>query len=144
MKNIVVGAVVVFVVGAGIGFYGGMKYQSNKAPMPGTFAGRSGQNGGRQSFGGMTIGTIISKDASSITLQLASGQTGQSGSRIVLFSGTTEISKFDAGTAGDLKAGSTVMVRGTQNSDGSLTAQQIQLRPAMPSVSPQAETPNVK
>lgn len=136
MKNIFVVAAVALVVGAGIGFYGGMKYQSSKAPTPGAFAGRSGQNGNRQSFGGMTTGTIIAKDASSITLQLVSGQTGQSGSRIVLFSGTTEISKFDAGTASDLKVGTTVMVRGTQNTDGSLTAQSIQLRPPMPSGSP--------
>ena len=137
MKNqqllIIVGVVALLVGGAG-GFYGGMKYQSSKAPAQGaqSLAGGGGRQGGGQfgprggrQGGGFTNGTILSKDDKSVTVKLRTG-----GSQIVFYTGSTQVGKMVDGTAADLSVGQNVMVGGTTNSDGSITAQTIQLRPA--------------
>ena len=88
--------------------------------------GTNGQrNGGLRGFGGGTIGQVLSKDANSITVKLPDGST-----KIVFFSGTTTIDKTAQGTSTDLKTGETVAVNGSANSDGSITAQRITVRPA--------------
>lgn len=43
---------------------------------------------------------------------------------------STEISKFSEGAINDLEIGKNISINGTANSDGSLIAQMIQLRPA--------------
>jgi hypothetical protein len=120
MNKLISVAAVAVVLGGALGFYGGMQYKGSQVPSRANFAAnfRNGQNGG------MTAGKIISKDAQSITIQM------QEGSRIVFFSGTTDISKMVAGSAADLAIGTDVTVRGTQNADGSLAATSIQLRAA--------------
>lgn len=52
-------------------------------------------------------------------------------SKIVLFSDKTEINKAAEATKEDLKVGEKVAVFGTENSDGSVTAQNIQLNPQL-------------
>jgi hypothetical protein len=47
--------------------------------------------------------------------------------KIVLVSATTQITKSATGTQADLKTGENVVVTGTPNSDGSLTATNVQL-----------------
>lgn len=87
-------------------------------------------------------GEIIAKDGQSITVQLLArpNSTGQnsdeqeSGSRLVFFSETTEVTKTAEATSSDLEINKTVLVTGKQNSDGSLTAETIQLSPLMPLV----------
>lgn len=127
MKNkMIIAAVFVFVIGGAAGFYGGTKYQNSKLPMPQRGSFRQGANGG-----GMTAGQIIAKDATSVTVQLTDG-----GSRIVFLTSATPVMKTVSGTSADLAVGTNVIVTGTVNSDNTVTAQSIQLRPNMPSPTP--------
>jgi len=117
-------AVVIIVA---LSFYLGMNYGKGQNTKP-SFANGNFQ-GARNARGGNFIsGDIISKDNNSITVQLPTG----SGSKIIFYSGTTQINKSASGTADDLSKGTSVSVTGTTNSDGSITAQSIQIRPARP------------
>lgn len=69
-------------------------------------------------------GEIVSADDNSITVKLVDGS-----SRIVLFNDKTEINKAEVATKDNLKVGEKVAVFGTSNTDGSVTAQNIQLNP---------------
>lgn len=130
MKNNIVWIILIVVVGAGA-FFGGMKYQQSKRTSQ--FAGANGiqgrAQGQRQGVGNRigfqpVNGDIISSDAQSITVKLADGS-----SKIVLFSDKTQINKAAIATKTDLVTGEKVAVFGTNNTDGSVTAQSIQLNP---------------
>lgn len=140
-KFIPVFILIIIIVGVGCFFAGSKFGKSNKALGPGGEgfptngqAMGSGTIGGSNRSGGNSIsGSILSKDDESITVET------QSGSKIVLFSNSTDISKSVDGTSVDLEVGKTVMVSGTSNSDGSLTATSIELRTipvVMPSATP--------
>lgn len=138
-KNIIwgiVGVVVLVVV-----FLGGVSYgkgqTGNSQTGNQTFSGngRGMRNGGGLG-GGFTVGQIIAKDATSITVQLMSlgsangvPSTTQSGSKIVFFDSNTKITKTVDGTPADLAIGAQVSINGTANSDGSVSAQTVQIRP---------------
>ena len=155
MKNKVIVLVSLIIVGAAC-FYGGMKYDQRKAAASlasfngrGNFgnmtdeqrqrmAERSGANGGnfigpdgaapsgqraRMGGAGFVLGEILSKDDKSITVKLADG-----GSKIILFTDSTQITKSSAGSADDLSVGANVTITGSANSDGSVSAQNIQVR----------------
>jgi hypothetical protein len=141
-RNQVIGAVIILVVVAGGSFYAG-KSMASAAPARGQFgagfaAGTGGANGtagfaGRGAAGtrggaagGFTSGTIISSANGSISIQQQNG----SSTEIVLLSPTTMILKQTSGTAADLTTGTSVTVTGTANSDGSMTATSVQIRPA--------------
>lgn len=124
--------VVVIVVAA---FYGGMVYGKSGSPTRGQFGNgqftgrldgttgmgvRGGMNGG-----GFTAGEIISKDELSITIKMQDGST-----KIVLVGSSTQVMKSTTGSSDDLTTGTNVTVTGTANSDGSVTAQSVQIRPA--------------
>lgn len=132
--------VVLLVLIGGGSFYGGMKYADSKRAASfaatrnsggfrnatGTFGGGRGAAAGRGGMGGFATGEIISKDNNSVTIKLRDG-----GSQIAFFSSSTQVMKSATGSVDDLKAGENVMIAGSANSDGSVTAQNIQLRPAM-------------
>lgn len=69
-------------------------------------------------------GEIIESGSDSVTVKLVDGS-----SKIVLFSDRTEINKAQKAEVSDLNVGEKVMVVGQENSDGSITAQNIQLNP---------------
>jgi hypothetical protein len=137
MKTSLIITVVFALVAAAAGFFGGMQYQKSKAP---TFSGRfgNGQFGPGQGFvrgngtgngqnrGGFrpVSGEISAVDDKSITVKLPDGS-----SKIVILSEKTEINKADTVGTDELKSGVQVAVFGTENSDGSVTATNIQLNP---------------
>lgn len=141
-KTIIITIVVAVVVGAGA-FYGGMKYQQSKQSASirqfaaGQFGGgqgfRAGAGGNRANLQAV-MGQIITSANNSITVKLQDGS-----SKIVLLSSNTVINKAEQATAADLVVGTTVRITGQTNSDGSVTASNIQLNPmvrASPSPSP--------
>ncbi len=128
IKPIVITALVALVV-AGISFFGGMKYQQSKIPALGSgrfaFNGQRGlgMGGGNRGFRPLS-GQVIAIDDKSMTVKTQDGST-----KIILLSESTTYSKSNSGTKSDLASGKTVAVFGTENSDGSLTAQNVQLNP---------------
>jgi len=122
MKNNIVLTIVLILLALGAGFFGGIKYQQSKRPAF-TRGGIGQSQGNRMGFRPVN-GEIINADSKSITVKLADG-----GSRIILLSDKTTINKANQATKSDLKTGEKVAVFGTENSDGSVTAQNIQLNP---------------
>ena len=136
------GAGVVAVLVILVSFWGGMQYQKSQPASAGAgrFAGQAGPagaRGGRMGAGnGFVGGTIMTKDATGITIKLATppgataDNTNNAGSKIVFINDKTQVGKFSTGSAADLTVGATVTVTGTPNTDGSVTAQMVQIRPA--------------
>lgn len=131
MKNKNILIIILMMAAGGGAFFGGVKYQQSKIP-----AGRFGnfqaeRNGGQsQSRAGQGArpvnGEIIAVDDKSITVKLQDGS-----SKIIILSDTTAVNKSAEGSRDDLKMGEKVGVFGTENSDGSIMAQNIQLNPTM-------------
>lgn len=145
-RKIIPVLIILLLIGA---FYGGMKYTQSKSPTGSLQAGigqrnpqdfenfrnlseeerqemfsaRGGQrmNANREGFAN---GEIIAKDEQSITVKLPDG-----GSKIIFFSETTAIRKMTDGVVADLAEGEQVVITGKQNSDGSITAESIQISP---------------
>lgn len=144
MQKIFLSVFIVAIVVGGGAFYGGMKYQANKttkerqqSALGGQqFGGPAGWRGGtpgsetagknlsgRAGGANLVGGEIIARDETSVTVKLRDGS-----SKIIFFSDSTEIMKSVKGAVSDLEIGQTVSVGGKQNSDGSFTAETIQLR----------------
>ena len=127
--------VAIMLVVALVFFYCGMKYSQSQSPARGQFA--MGQFNGQgipggaagartaRNFGGAINGSIIAVDAQSVTVKDRNG-----GAKIIFLAASSEITKSVAGTAADLVIGQNIMAMGTPNSDGSITAQTISVRPA--------------
>ena len=112
------------------GFFTGMKYSQSKIAdgrqnISRQFGqGTNAQLGGRRFNARPISGEIVSIDDKSITVKMQDGQ-----SKIVLISESTQINQATQASKTDLKQGTTVAVFGSENSDGSVTAQNIQLNP---------------
>lgn len=137
-QNILI-LILIAIISAGGGFFAGSKYQpkqiaNQRTQFVGQFGNRGqvGDLGAREvgnnrmaGFrGGQILGDIISADDKSITVKLADGS-----SKIILFSSSTSINKAAEAGLEDLKAGEKVAVFGSNNTDGSISAQNIQLNP---------------
>ncbi len=121
-KSLIITILVALVVGAG-SFFGGVKYQQSQTPaQSNSQRGSRGQGQNNQGFRPV-VGEIVSVDDKSLTVKLMDGS-----SKIVLFGGKMTINKTSDATKTDLQVGGKVGVFGTTNSDGSVTAQNIQLR----------------
>ena len=117
-------AVVFFFVGMIVGK--GMSGRTGIAGGGYSASSTRGYGGGRGgSGGGFASGQISDIEGQSITLQLPNGN-----SEVVLYSSSTQVIKPTTASMSDLTVGTQVMIGGTQNSDGSLTAQSIQIRGA--------------
>jgi hypothetical protein len=120
----------------GIGYKIGSK-KSGFGPMNGQLQGRTMMGGpGRSSTGmrgnGNVAGTVLSQDAASLTLTLPQG-----GSRTVLITPTTTVLKTAPGIMGDIQKDSFLMVSGTSNADGSISASTLSIRPKPETVIPE-------
>lgn len=144
-KKLITTVVVAVVVAAG-SFFGGTVYEKNKLSSQGLLrsASAQGANGaqrgpgaggagfarggaggpGGNNSGNFVAGQITAKNDNSITVQ---GRDGSS--KIVFFSGSTSIGKATQGAASDLSNGQQVVITGQANSDGTVNAQNIQIRP---------------
>jgi Domain of unknown function (DUF5666) len=120
---VIVMVILAVVVGAGAGFFGGIKYQQSKQPVFGAgrqLGTRTGTNSGMMGLLRPLTGQIIASDVGSVIVKMQ-----DSSSRIVLVSDKTTINKTAATTKDDLKIGDTVAVIGQTNSDGSVTAREV-------------------
>ncbi len=135
MKKIIGSALIILVITAGA-FYAGMVYaKKSQSQQSGSASGTRFQRSGTMGAGGVGMrngaqgefvtGEILSKDATGLTVKLRDG-----GSSIIFVSGSTKITKQVDGTLADLTVGQQVTLTGDKNSDGSIAAQSIQLRPA--------------
>jgi hypothetical protein len=137
-KNLII-SIALLLVGLGAGFFGGMQYRSIQLKNTrGNFAGSGGgnfqryvgsgnpQGTGVATRGMITAGSIVSVDSASITVKLADGS-----SKIIILSGSTTYSNTVSASASDLKTGENVAITGTTNSDGSVTATNVQINPAL-------------
>ena len=132
MKNtntIIIISVILVIVAAGGGFFGGMMYQKNQAPVlgaagRGNFAARSGQGGQNAAAFRPVRGQVLSLSDTTLTVKMPDGST-----KIVVLSSSTAFMQSTKAALTDVKTGNTVNVVGTANSDGSVTAQDVQINP---------------
>ena len=135
-----VGILLVALVVAGGSFYGGTVYGKGQAQTAFTGPGNlgsgpvgmapggtppagMGQPGGNQA--GMLVGQITEISATTLTITDSNGKQTH-----VNVSDTTLIEKQASVTLADLTQGETVMVSGSQQSDGTINARSVQAAPA--------------
>jgi len=151
MKNKMLIGFIIAVVVVGVGsFYGGMLYGKSSIGknLGKNFPGQNGQmmgngqgkiSGSKATGANFINGSIMAKDDKSITVKSMDG-----GSKIILLSDTTQVNKSVSGALSDLEIGKNVMVTGTANPDGSLTAKSVELRTDMLAPATATSTPPVK
>lgn len=151
-KNIAITIALVIAFGAG-GFYGGTIYEKSSLSKQGLLRGannfsananrqfsESNQSQGRPNGtsgasnrggnmgnrgGNLVTGEISSKDDKSLTVKTQDGSL-----KIIFFSDSTTVGKSIQASSSDLNIGDQIMANGQSNPDGSIAAQNIQIRPA--------------
>jgi len=118
-----------------IGFGVGYMVHTTPAPTalnaPGGFTRGAGMRSGNMASGGFLSGTVATLSSGSLTLNTRDGS-----SHVVILTPATTVSKSVSGALTDVSVGATVMVQGATNSDGSVSASVIQLRPTPPATTP--------
>lgn len=140
-NNSLIYLVVITIIAVVGGFFGGFKYrdyqlQQNRQFFTGQFSGgmqgrfnRQGNSGmmsgpnGRNGFRPIN-GEIIKQEGQSVTVKMA-----DSSSKIIILNEKTVYNRTQSAQKTDLKVGETIGVFGTENTDGSITAQNIQINP---------------
>jgi hypothetical protein len=130
MKKTLPILIIAIIIAGGAGFYGGMQYQKGVKVSTAAGAARTGFTGARTGAGagsartgaGIANGQILAKTDTSLTIKLASG-----GSEIVFLAPSSQIMQSSTTTLSNLNVGQNVMVSGTTNSDGSVTARTVQV-----------------
>lgn len=138
-KKFIPAIIIALLLVSGGSFYAGTKYATGKNPtgngsgLRGQF-GQGSQNGGPRNTnrifgqgGAVANGEVIAVNDKSLTVKLRDG-----GSKIIFLSGSSQIFESTQASSSNIAVGKSVMVNGTANADGSLTAVSIQLRPNMP------------
>lgn len=139
-KTVIGTGVITLIIGIGIGYAGAGALARSTAPQfaRGNFtAGSPGgaMRGGSANGGGFLSGTIVKEGQNTMTLNTRDGS-----SHVVFITPDTNVSKSVDGTIADVSVGSTVIISGTINSDGSVSANLIQMRPTpSPSATSQAQ-----
>lgn len=120
MNNTTRGIITLLLIGAG--FYGGMQYQTSRQTA--ATAERQAQRGQFDGRGTArftpTTGTVLSKDDTTMTVELEGG-----GSRIILLSDAAQVTHNEKADLKTVKIGDKVQVMGSTNPDGSVTAERI-------------------
>lgn len=131
-QNYLVIGLIAILCAAG-GFFGGMKYQQSKQPTFGQMRNFQGQRNGTNALNGQqrqgfrpVRGEVLSIDRSSLTIKQQDGS-----SKIVILNEKTEINKAQKATIADIKTGELVAAFGQEATGGTLTAQSIQINPAL-------------
>jgi hypothetical protein len=127
-KNLVLTAAVALVIGLGLGYAGTTAF-AKSGPRAAAF-GASARGGMTYQMrggagAGLLSGTIAKMDSESITLNTRDGS-----SHLVLLTPATTVSKSVTGSTSDLSVGTDVLVTGATNSDGSVSASAVTIRPA--------------
>lgn len=133
--------IIVVIIVAGAGFWGGMTYAATKTPTvssrfggaAGAFAARGGASGAfGGAAGGGTVGTVVQVSNGSFTVQLptSTSTTAATGTKLVLVDSATEVDELETVPVSNIKVGQSVTVAGASNSDGSVTASSVMIRPA--------------
>lgn len=124
-KTLIISVLVGIMAGT-LGYVAGNKYQPSQR-LQFRNGDRSTQFPNRNSLGQgfrPVNGEILGVDETSMTVKLQDGS-----SKIIILTGITTYNKSTAAITADIKVGERVMVIGVQNSDGSVTAQDVQLNP---------------
>jgi len=155
--NQIITVLVLLVVFSGASFFAGTKYQQKKSIITsnqqmvdrGTGLGQDTgrgtgkntntntgtvKNQGQTSGFRQTVGEIISLDDTSMTVKMADGS-----SKIVLISDSTSVNQSTTASRDDLEVGLQVAVMGDQNTDGSVTCQNIEINPHIATGTPAAQ-----
>ena len=86
-------------------------------------ANNQGRNNNRNTAA-FANGEILNANDKNLTVKMRDG-----GSKIIVMASSTQVTKSAEGTLADLITGKQVMINGINNSDGSMTASYIQIRP---------------
>jgi len=123
--SIVIAIIVLIAVAGGSYYLGTLSGTDKKMEFPRQNGAPTNMNGtNKLGQNNANSGEIISRDEQSITIKLTNG-----GSKIIFLSDSTKVSQIADRTIDDLQIGDNVIIQGTTNSDGTVTASTIQEKP---------------